>query len=122
AALELGEQVERGECPRPDFVVLPSGSGGTLAGRAVGVGLLRWATAGLAGLAIGFAILGWPTTVIGVRITDRIACNRFTVGHLVRSCTRYLRRQSERYRALTLPAVRYSLFQGAIGRGYGYPT
>jgi 1-aminocyclopropane-1-carboxylate deaminase/D-cysteine desulfhydrase-like pyridoxal-dependent ACC family enzyme len=105
AALELGEQVERGECPRPDFVVLPSGSGGTLAG-----------------LAIGFAILGWPTTVIGVRITDRIACNRVTIGHLIRSSTRYLRRHSERYRALALPAPRYSLFQGAIGKGYGYPT
>src|SRR5262249_22996441 len=77
AARELGEQVERGECPRPDFVVLPCGSGGTVAG-----------------LSIGFAMLGWPTVVVGVRITERIACNRITIGHLVRRTTALLRRRS----------------------------
>jgi D-cysteine desulfhydrase len=105
AALELGEQVARGECPRPDFIVLPSGSGGTLAG-----------------LAIGLAILGWPTVVVGVRITARVACNRVTIGHLIRGSVRYLRRRSTRFAALSLPRPRFSIFQGAIGRGYGYAT
>jgi D-cysteine desulfhydrase len=105
AALELGEQVERGECPRPDVIVLPSGSGGTLAG-----------------LAIGLAILRWPTVVVGVRITERIACNRLTIGRLIRRSTRYLRHHSERYASLALPPPRYTLYQDAVGKGYGYPT
>src|SRR5262249_48377791 len=36
AMLELGEQVERGELPRPDIIVLATGSGGTLAGLSLG--------------------------------------------------------------------------------------
>lgn len=105
AALELGEQVARGECPRPDLIVLPSGTGGTLAG-----------------LAIGIAILGWPTVVVGVRITERIACNRITIDYLIEGSRRFLRHHSARYRTLDLPSPRYTLFQDAVGEGYGYPT
>ena len=105
AALELGAQVERGECPRPDFIVLPSGSGGTLTG-----------------LAIGLAILDWPTVVVGVRITERIACNRVTIDYLIGQSTHHLRRNSETYCALSPPAPRYEIHQDAVGKGYGYPT
>jgi len=105
AALELGEQVARGECPRPDIVVLPCGTGGTLTG-----------------LAIGFAILGWRTFVLGVRITERIACNRVTVDFLIEQSRRFLRHKSRSYAALSLPYPRYGLFQDAVGKGYGYPT
>jgi 1-aminocyclopropane-1-carboxylate deaminase/D-cysteine desulfhydrase-like pyridoxal-dependent ACC family enzyme len=105
AALELGEQVARRDCPRPDYVVLPSGSGGTLAG-----------------LAVGFGILGWPTVVVGVRITEPIACNRLTIDHLIRASTRYLRAHSAIYASLAPPAPRYEIFASALGRGYGWPT
>ena len=105
AALELGEQVERGECPRPDIIVLPSGTGGTLAG-----------------LAIGLAILGWPTVVVGVRITERIACNRVTIDYLIGQSTRYLRHHSRSYASRSRPRPRYSLYQHAVGKGYGHPT
>jgi D-cysteine desulfhydrase len=103
AMLELGEQVDQGLCPRPDIIVTPSGSGGTLAG-----------------LAIGAAILGWPTLCVGVRITELFACNRVTIGYLIRSTTRLLERSAKSFRLRTKP--NFAIFHKAIGKGYGYPT
>lgn len=103
AMLELGEQVARGEAPRPDAIVLPTGSSGTLAA-----------------LALGAAYLGWPTEVVGVRITSALACNRATVSAIVAATDRFLARDPrwspQRSRA------RWSLWGGAVGKGYGYPT
>ena len=105
AMLELGEQVKRGEAPRPDVIVVPAGSGGTLAA-----------------LALGAAILRWPTEVVGVRITDLIACNRATVGFLVASLARFLNKHGGRSLGVRAADARFTLHHGAIGRGYGYPT
>jgi D-cysteine desulfhydrase len=104
AMLELAGQVERGEMPRPDVIVLPTGSSGTLAA-----------------LALGAAHLGWDTEIIGVRITPAIACNRLTVGAVIRSTDRYLAARDPRWKPMR-GRVRYSLYGGALGRGYGYPT
>jgi D-cysteine desulfhydrase len=108
AMLELAEQVRAGQMPRPDVIVLPTGSSGTLAA-----------------LALGAAYLGWPTEILGVRITARIACNRFTIGLILRATTRFVRARAPAFgRALDARArpPRFALFHGAIGRGYGYPT
>jgi D-cysteine desulfhydrase len=51
AALELAGQVARGECPKPDAVFVPLGTGGTTAG-----------------LALGFALAGLDVAVHAVRI------------------------------------------------------
>jgi len=104
AMLELGRQVERGEAPRPDAIVLPTGSSGTLAA-----------------LTLGCAYLGWDTEVIGVRITSALACNRATVGFVIRNTDAFLARRDHRWRPLAGRA-RWSLYGGALGRGYGYPT
>jgi D-cysteine desulfhydrase len=105
AMLELGEQVRRGEMPRPDLIVLPAGSGGTVAALALGISMLRW-----------------PTTVIGIRITDYIACNRATIRLLIEATAHYLRQRSSRFAATWLPEPRFRLHHGAIGRGYGHAT
>ena len=104
AMLELAKQVERGEMPRPDVIVLPTGSSGTLAA-----------------LALGAAHLGWETEIIGVRITPAIACNRLTVGAVIRSTDRYLAARDPRWKPMRA-SVHYSLYGGAIGPGYGHPT
>ena len=104
AMIELGDQVARGELPRPDAIVLPTGSSGTLAA-----------------LALGAAWLGWDTEIIGVRITLAIACNRFTVGQIVRATDRFIAAREPRWTRQS-QRVRYSLFGDALGRGYGYPT
>ncbi|AKV04604.1 pyridoxal phosphate-dependent deaminase, putative [Labilithrix luteola] len=104
AMLELAGQVERGEAPRPDAIVLPTGSSGTLAA-----------------LALGAAWLGWNTEIIGVRITSTLACNRFTIDRIVRNTDRFLERHDARWKAMR-GRVNYSIYGGALGRGYGYPT
>jgi len=54
AGLELATQVARGECPLPDEIVLPFGSGGTAVG-----------------LAVGLRRAGLPTVVRGVACVER---------------------------------------------------
>jgi D-cysteine desulfhydrase len=103
AMLELADQVERGEAPRPDVMVVPSGSSGTLAA-----------------LALGAAHLGWSTEVVGVRITTPLACNRLTVRWVIRRTDRFLS-QDPRWKPLRGEA-RFSLVGSELGRGYGYPT
>lgn len=105
AMLELAGQVERGECPRPDAIVLPTGSSGTLAA-----------------LALGAAWLGWDTEIVGVRIAPLLTCNRVTIGAVIAATDRFLhehdpvrwKRQSRR--------ARFSLHHAQIGAGYGHPT
>jgi D-cysteine desulfhydrase len=105
AMLELGEQVRRGEVPRPDIIVVPAGSGGTLVGLAVGAALLRW-----------------PTMVTGVRITDLIACNRATLRWRIEAVARFLARHGGRSALRSLGEAPFALHHGAIGGGYGHPT
>jgi D-cysteine desulfhydrase len=52
AALELGEQVRRGECPEPDAIFVALGSGGTAAG-----------------LALGLPLAGLRSKLVAVRVT-----------------------------------------------------
>jgi D-cysteine desulfhydrase len=105
AMFELADQVERKELPRPDLIVLPAGSGGTTAA-----------------LALGVMLLGWPTTVVAVRITERIACNRATIRLLVEASASYLARRAGTVSRRRLPDPRFFVDHSAIGKGYGHPT
>jgi D-cysteine desulfhydrase len=107
AMLELAGQVERGDAPRPDVIVLPAGSAGMLAA-----------------VALGCAHLRWDTEVVGVRITTALACNRLTATFLVRSTDRFLAARAPGPNGWKKMGdrVRYSLYGRAIGRGYGHPT
>jgi D-cysteine desulfhydrase len=96
--------VERGEAPRPDVIVLPTGSSGTLAA-----------------LALGCAHVGWDTEVLGVRITSALACNRATVGLVVRGTDRFIAARDARWKPMR-GRVRYRLDGEELGRGYGFPT
>ena len=104
AMLELAEQVARGEMPKPDAIVLPTGSSGTLAA-----------------LALGASWLGWDTEIIGVRITLPIACNRLTIGSIVRNTDRFLAKHDPKWTRRS-HRVNYSLYGDALGPGYGYAT
>lgn len=102
AALELADQVERGELPLPGQVVVPLGSGGTAAG-----------------LALGFAIAGLETVVIGARVGPRIGAN----GWRVRRLAEQTRQLIIRYTGRAPPAVRrkqvvvsHDLYGGAYAR------
>jgi D-cysteine desulfhydrase len=102
AALEFVGQVETGESPPPDVIVVPLGSGGT------GAGLL-----------IGCWIAGWNTVVCGVRVAPRIVANHWHVMHLVRRTCRLLHRCG--LRVQRGPAT-FRLLHDQFGPGYGMPT
>ena len=102
AALELADQIDAGELPRPVRLIVPLGSGGTAAG-----------------LALGFAIAGLETTVLGARVGPRIGANRWRVLRLAEQ-TRDL---IARYTGRAPPPVRgdrvvvsHALYGGAYAR------
>ena len=102
AALELAEQIARGEMPKPARVVLPVGSGGTAAG-----------------LALGFAIAGVDIVVVGARVAPRIAAGRARVLLLAKRERRYLERLTgERIPRVSSARVMidHSVYAGAYGR------
>jgi D-cysteine desulfhydrase len=102
AALELAEQVLRGEMPVPARVVLPVGSGGTAAG-----------------LALGFAIAGMSTVVVGARVAPRIAAGRMRVLTLAWRARRYLQRLAGERIPGVEPSrleIDHSVYAGAYGR------
>lgn len=104
AGLELAQQIRSGLLPRPERVVIPLGSGGTVAG-----------------IALGFAIAQMETAVIGVQVTPAIIANRTRVRRLVARTARLI----ERTTGETLPRVPAHLLgvaRNAYGGAYGRPV
>jgi 1-aminocyclopropane-1-carboxylate deaminase/D-cysteine desulfhydrase-like pyridoxal-dependent ACC family enzyme len=105
AGLELAEQVDRGECPEPEFVYVALGTGGTAAG-----------------LAIGLAAAGFTTRVVGVRVTGPMVVNPLTLRMLVRGAARRLRALDPSFPAVTKAACDLlTIDDGYFGDGYGTP-
>lgn len=102
AMLELDAQVREGAMPRPDVIVVPTGSAGTLAA-----------------LSLGAAWLGWDTEVVGARIATLAACNRVTVSLVAAATRRFVARFDPAFGRLR---PRFRLFHGVIGPGYGAPS
>jgi D-cysteine desulfhydrase len=76
AALELAMQLERDGLPMPDTLVVPLGSGGTVAG-----------------LLVGLSMAGARTRVVGVQVVPRIVASRRRVAQLARATHALLVRQ-----------------------------
>lgn len=62
-ALELKTQVDAGLLPEPEFIFVTLGSSGTAAGLLIGVGLA-----------------GLKSTVVPVRVVEKVACNRWILA------------------------------------------
>lgn len=105
AALEVGEQVRRGEAPRPDVVVVPAGTCGTAVG-----------------LAIGFRLLGWDTEVVAVRIGPRAGCNEGLVKLVDYMTTRAITQAEPSFAKRLRGRARVIMDHDACGEGYGFPT
>ncbi len=94
---ELAKQVDAGLLPRPDAIVVTLGSGGTLAG-----------------IAVGAEELGWETKIVGVVVTNP----PWAAGPLMRHLAgRVARSRGGTFRGETLVIER-----GYLGKGYGYET
>jgi D-cysteine desulfhydrase len=104
AGLELATQVRDGLVPRPDRIVLPVGTGGTIAG-----------------LALGLSIAGLDIEVVGVRVVPRVVANASHVRRLMSRTARLIERlTSERLRRPNRDAVR--IVHEFYGGAYGRPT
>ena len=102
AALELTDQIARGEIEQPAFVVVPLGSGGTAAG-----------------LTLGFALAGLDTMVVGARVGPRLVVNRTRALRLAGRTLALIARISGR--AIPTPRLRLEVHHAAYGGAYGRP-
>ena len=102
AGLELARQIETGALPRPDRVVIPLGTGGTVAG-----------------LALGFAIASVAIEIVAVRVVPRVVANARHVRTLVSRTARLIERATGT--RVSRPAARgvrvvHDFYGGAYGR------
>jgi D-cysteine desulfhydrase len=104
AGLEIADQIDQGHLPEPDAVVAAVGTAGTL------VGLL-----------IGFRLAGMETTVVGVRVVDKLVVNNGTIRGLYKRTVALLAE-----RGVKVPGGKrigaYRLVHSQYGAGYGSPT
>jgi D-cysteine desulfhydrase len=104
AAIELVAQLARDALPMPHTIVVPLGTGGTVAG-----------------LLVGLAVAGLRTTVVGVRVVPRGVANRWRVMRLARR-THALLTELTGERLPALDASRLEIAQEAYGGAYGRET
>jgi len=96
AALEIAEQVKEGLMPEPSCIVVPLGSGGTVAG-----------------LLVGLQLSGLQSKVYGVRVVSRFLVNRRSTLSLARATLRLIDRDKK------LDPSRLIVDHDFYGEGYG---
>lgn len=105
AAFELAAQVKAGRLPEPAQVFTAVGTGGTLAG-----------------LALGLRLAGLRTHVIGVLVTDILPPSPARLARAARAANRLLRRADPSIPELRLAAGDLELDPSQLGPGYGAAT
>ena len=103
-AFEIAEQVRTGTLPEPASLVVPVGSGGTIAG-----------------LALGLRIAGLKTRILGVVVNDAVPLDAPVLVQLANATGRLLRQRGATEVPTLTPHdldVRYDW----LGRTYGDPT
>ncbi len=103
AALELAAQIRAGELRTPARVVVPLGSGGTVAG-----------------LSLGFAIAGLDTATIAVQVTPSAIANRLRVKGLIARTAKLIERETGE-RIPRVPPHLLGVVHDAYGGAYGRP-
>lgn len=106
AGLELGQQMLEARAPEFDAIVVPLGSGGTVAG-----------------LALGLATAGCVTPIHAVRVAAPHLVGRPFLHAQIRGALDLLRRGDDRFpRILDQASELYRIEESELGPGYGLPT
>lgn len=105
AALELAEQVREGVMPEPTHLFVPVGSCGTMAG-----------------LVAGLRLAGLSTTVVGVRVIDRLTANRRRIAGLSNAVIDLLKRNGASPLPAPIRAGELHLLGDYMGPAYGAVT
>jgi 1-aminocyclopropane-1-carboxylate deaminase/D-cysteine desulfhydrase-like pyridoxal-dependent ACC family enzyme len=108
AAFELKDQIDQGILPEPGVIFCPLGSGGTLAG-----------------LALGVQLIGMKSRVVGVRVIASHlgpfqACTRNTVEKQIKQAFAYLKKICPDLSDISIKVP--SIVDDFYGQGYGMPT
>jgi 1-aminocyclopropane-1-carboxylate deaminase/D-cysteine desulfhydrase-like pyridoxal-dependent ACC family enzyme len=106
AGLELAAQLDRGDAPETRAIYMPLGTGGTVAGAAVGL-----------------AAMGITAEIVAVRVTAAALANRHALKKLVYSLVSRLQTHDSRFpdvRDLALRNIRID--SSEYGKGYGLAT
>jgi D-cysteine desulfhydrase len=101
AGFEFAAQVRAGRLPPPDHVVVPFGTGGTVAG-----------------LALGFELAGLKTRLVGARVVPKVIARISRVRHLIRETRQLMERTAQ----LSFPRVaetEIEVAEGVYGGAYG---
>jgi D-cysteine desulfhydrase len=106
AALELGAQVQAGELPEPEGIVLALGSGGSAAG-----------------LLAGLRLAGLRTKVHAVLVNDKLKLSEAILLRLAGRALSLLERRGARLPGNARPAAGdLEVVHGFLGPGYGHAT
>jgi D-cysteine desulfhydrase len=105
AGLELGEQVAAGLLPEPGAIVVPLGSGGTVAG-----------------LLAGLRLAGLGSRLIAVRVTDLLPPTAAFVAGLATKALAALRRLDAEVPAIDFRPEDLGVHAEWLGAGYGSAT
>ena len=105
AALELADQVRAGLMPEPAAIIVALGSGGTLAG-----------------LALGCRLAGLQSRIVGVLVTDILPPSAARLARLARATLARLRRADPSLPAVDIRPDDIAIERDFLGGGYGAPT
>jgi len=101
-AFEIADQVKSGGLPEPGHVVVPTGSGGTAAG-----------------LALGLSLAGLPTRVVGVTVTEHLRLDDVAMRKLAGRSADLLRKRGAEFDD---PELNLEMRIDWMGETYGAPT
>lgn len=101
-AFEIADQVRSGELPEPGCAIVPTGSGGTAAG-----------------LALGLALAGLETRVIGVIVTEHLRLDDQAIGKLAGKSAALLRKRGAEFPD---PQLNLEMTDQWLGETYGEGT
>ena len=105
AVLEIKEQIQEGACPKPDYIFITVGTGGTSAG-----------------LMLGAMAFGGIGKVIGVRVLEKLFVNEHMIAWEINRTIRFLKRMGVDLAVRKAKAGDISLIHNYIGRGYAEST
>ncbi|MBW2399123.1 MAG: pyridoxal-phosphate dependent enzyme [Deltaproteobacteria bacterium] len=105
AAFELAEQIEQGLLPKPAEILVPIGSGGTIAG-----------------LVVGLKLAGLDTCVRGVLVSDILPPSPRALARSARATLNRMRRLAPDIPVVDLHASDFPIDTSELGPGYGVAT
>lgn len=105
AAFELQEQIVAGELPEPDWIFVPLGSGGTVAG-----------------LALGAKLAGLRSRVAAVMVSDIMPPTADRLAAMGMKALAFLRARAPEIPSVVLTGADLTIVRGYLGDRYGAPT